>query len=92
MAKKGKQRYGWAEEERAGTAPAAVDLRCTWHTRLVIRADMTPSGTRYDVQPGQVVPVDPADREYLLWLEKKQPPGCCGGVANPPPLKYFVEA
>lgn len=69
--------------------PTWVDLRCLWHTRLVIGETQTLSGHRYVFEPGQVQPVRPVDVERLLAMEKTQPPGCCGAEANPPVLKFF---
>ena len=69
-----------------------VNLRCVWHTRLVIEPVRTLTGKRYVFEPGEVKSVPAVDAERLLLMEKKQPPGCCGGVPNPPALKYFVVA
>lgn len=54
-------------------------LRCIFHTRLIIPADQTPTGTRYEFMPGQIAEeIDPADAKYLLSLEREQS-GCCSG-------------
>lgn len=73
--------------------PRFVGLRCIWSTRVVIEPHTMPSGRRYEFKPGQVRgDVEQADMTALLALERKQLPGCCGGVLNPPPLKYFEVA
>lgn len=73
--------------------PRFVSLRCIWSTRVIIEPHTVPSGRRYEFKPGQVRgDVERVDMTILLALERKQLPGCCGGVPNPPPLKYFEVA
>ena len=72
--------------------PKTVDLRCLYHTRVVVGPERTATRTRYEVGPGQILAVQAADVASLLALEKKQAPGCCGGNPNPPALKYFELA
>lgn len=81
----------WTERkvEIPSEPDAGQDLRCVWHTRVVVERTM--SGQRYDFEPGQVQPVHKADVDMLLTLKKKQSPGCCGPGA-PPVLYYFVTA
>jgi hypothetical protein len=73
--------------------PRFISLRCIWNTRVIIEPHTMPSGQRYEFEPGQVRgDVERVDVTALLALERKQLPGCCGGVLNPPPLKYFEVA
>lgn len=58
-----------------------VPIRCVWDSRLIVGADKTPTGTRYEFMPGQELPVNEIDYEYLLSLEVKAP-GCCGGYGG----------
>jgi hypothetical protein len=74
------------------TRATTVDLRCLFHTRVVVVPEKTATRTRYEVGPGQILAVKSADVAALLALEKKQAPGCCGGNPNPPALKYFELA
>lgn len=66
-----------------------VTLKSNFHTRLVISGERTPSGTRYDFQPGEMNEVLARDKKYLLSLVYQQS-NCCGGQV-PQPIKYFVE-
>lgn len=68
------------------TFPVTIKIRCVWDGRLIVGADKTPSGTRYDFATGQVKPVIEADYHYLLSMETR-PFGCCGGSVRP--QKYF---
>lgn len=77
--------------EVIGPLPVAV-LRCIWSTKVVIPARRTISGKRYEFKPGEVKTIHVLDAPLLLSLERKQLPGCCGGVPNPASLKYFEEA
>jgi len=80
------------EPAPARSGPAAANLRCLWHTRLVVPAERTVTGTRYQFDAGQVQAVNPLDAPGLLSMEHKQSPGCCGNDPNPPPLKFFERA
>lgn len=67
-----------------------MKFRNDYHTRLIIGADKTPSGTRYDFQPGEVRDdVSIQDRDYLLSLVQNQS-SCCGG-SDPQPIQLFSE-
>ncbi len=77
------------EPPRIQAAPVR-QLRSNWPDRLVITAEQTPSGTRYDVTTSQVIDVDEADYEFLAGLTRKSN-GCCGGVPNPPTIHLFSE-
>jgi len=69
--------------------PPASGIRCIYHTAVVVEA--TPSGRRYEFQPGQVRgDVDPDDVVYLLGLAREQRPCCPGGEVRP--IKYFELA
>lgn len=70
--------------------PVKPRLRNVYTTRLVISAERTPSGTRYDFQPGQELPVKIEDKDYLLSLKRKQGSSCCGGAAAND-IDYFME-
>lgn len=74
-------------------APVKIPLRCIWDSRLIVGADKTPSGTRYEFNTGEVKPVLEQDYQYLLSLQVKTP-GCCGGAGGssiPSIQKYFDE-
>lgn len=89
----GSQPPVWAMADRSGELDiegASVALRCIYPGRLVILAEKTPSGTRYDVLNGHRIEVDAADAEYLLSLTRKQS-NCCGGGQAPADLNYFEE-
>jgi hypothetical protein len=62
---------------------------CIYHTTVVIPAGVTPSGRRYEFQPGQARDVDPDDVDYLLSLTHEQRP-CCGGEVKT--IEYFKMA
>lgn len=64
-------------------------LKNVYTTRLVIPSERTPSGTRYDFEPGQELSIEPQDKDYLLSLKRKQK-SCCGG-ATPKDIDYFLE-
>lgn len=67
-----------------------VTLKCQFHTRVIVSADRTPSGTRYDFQPGGVrEDVLEQDKEYLLSLIYRQS-ACCGNQPGGP-INYFTE-
>ena len=66
------------------------NLRCVYSTRVVVPAHLTPSGKRYDFQPGQQQPVNFEDINYLLSLKRNQSAGCCGS-GNTGPINYFQE-
>lgn len=80
-----------AYPEVLGPLPIAI-VRCTWMTRVVIPAQRTVSGKRYEFEPGETKTIHVLDKSLLLSFERKQSPGCCEGVPNPPTLKYFEEA
>jgi hypothetical protein len=63
-------------------------IRCVWDSRLIVGADKTPSGMRYDFEPGEEKPVLEEDYYHLLAMETR-PYGCCGGTIKP--QKYFDE-
>jgi len=69
--------------------PVAGYVRCIYHTAVVIPAGVTPSGRRYELQPGQARDVDCDDVDYLLSLTHEQRP-CCGGEMKT--IKYFELA
>lgn len=73
-------------------SPTVINLRCLFHTRLVIGEHLTISGKRYVFDPGEVQSVFAPDAERMLLMEKAQPPGCCGSRSNPPSIKYFEVA
>lgn len=81
-----------APVRQAQGKPTVINLRCLWHTRLVIGEHLTLSGRRYVFDPGEVQSVFAPDAERMLLMEKAQPPGCCGGQGNPPSVKYFEPA
>jgi hypothetical protein len=64
----------------------AYCIRCIYHTTVVIPAGVTPSGRRYEFQPGQARDVDPDDVNYLLSLAHEQRPCCSGEVKT---IGYF---
>lgn len=66
-----------------------IPIRCVWDSRLIIGADKTITGTRYEFENNQVQSVDYQDYQLLL-LMKTKPFGCCGGTVRP--QKYFEEA
>jgi len=68
-----------------------TQLRNIYGTRLVIRAERTPSGTRYDFGVNEVKPVKAVDLEYLKGLKRHQNNSCCGGSATAD-IPYFEEA
>jgi hypothetical protein len=68
-----------------------VTLKSNFHTRLVIPGERTPSGTRYEFEPGEVNDtVLLKDRDYLLSLIYQQS-SCCGSSQAPQPINYFTE-
>jgi hypothetical protein len=79
-------------DKKVQVGPNVVNLRCLWHTRLVVTANRTLSGKRYQFEPGEVKSVLAIDANRLLAMEKHQPPGCCGSESHPPVLKYFEPA
>jgi hypothetical protein len=67
---------------------AKIPIRCVWDSRLVIGADKTITGTRYQFESDQVQSVDYQDYQILISMETK-PFGCCGGTVRP--QKFFEE-
>jgi hypothetical protein len=68
--------------------PYGPGLKCNFHTRVIVPAERTPSGARYDFQPGEVMDeVMQEDIEYLLSLVYQQS-ACCGGTPGPA-IHYF---
>lgn len=80
----------WLEEALAPPKPL---VRCIYHTRLVIRGDLVPSGKRYTVRPQQIIPVEPEDFDTLLSMTRKTT-DCrgCHGSGDQPAQHYFEEA
>lgn len=77
-----------AEQSEPATLPYA--LKNVWPSRLVISGDKTPSGTRYDVDAGQIINLtDERDYLYLKELHRKQQ-SCCGGNTQNS-FYYFSE-
>jgi hypothetical protein len=69
--------------------PATLNIRCVHDSsKLVVGADKTPSGTRYEFTAGEVKPVNFEDYQYLLAMQTR-PLGCCGGSMEP--QKFFEE-
>jgi NAD-dependent DNA ligase len=66
------------EARRIINALSVKTVRCVWHTRLVVPAEQTPTGTRYDFQPGEQQEVALRDVGFLLSL-KRESRGCCSG-------------
>lgn len=58
--------------------------------RVVVLREKTPSGQRYDFQPGEQQPVNADDFNYLLSLERKGGGGCCGSSGSTS-SSYFEE-
>lgn len=98
----GEKQEGWRMEwggidaaaewlESAFEPPRPV-LRCIYHTRLVIRAVLVPTGTRYVANPRQIIEVEPDDYQALLHMTGK-PTGCpgCHGQRNQAARHYFEE-
>jgi hypothetical protein len=56
-------------------------IRCIWDSRLIVGADKTPSGTRYDFNTDETQPVFEMDYQFLLDMRAKAP-GCCGGAGG----------
>lgn len=81
----------WLAEALA-LAPPKPLVRCIHHTRLVIRGDLVPSGTRYAARPQQIIPVEPEDFDALLSMTRKTT-GCrgCHGSGDQPAQHYFEE-
>ncbi len=75
--------------ERVITASNAP-LRSIYDSRVIVSADSTPSGTRYDFEPGQTLPVLEIDKQILLNM-KTSGGGCCGGGSTTDPQHYFSE-
>ena len=77
---------------RTALEPPKPGLHCIFHTKLVIRGTLTPTGTRYVAMPGQVIPVEPEDVETLLAMTSK-PTGCtgCHGNVQQAERHYFEE-
>jgi hypothetical protein len=65
-----------------------IRIRCIWDSRLIVGADKTPTGTRYEFQTDQEKPVNEEDYQFLLEMETR-PFGCCGGTIRP--QKFFEE-
>jgi hypothetical protein len=65
-----------------------VRIRCIWDSKLIIGADKTPTGRRYEFETDQIKPVNEDDYQFLLAMETK-PFGCCGGTIRP--QKFFEE-
>lgn len=65
-----------------------VPIRCIWDSRLVVSADKTPTGTRYEFETNQIKTVNQDDYQYLLEMETR-PFGCCGGTIKA--QKFFDE-
>lgn len=62
-------------------------LKCVWHTRLIIQN--TPTGTRYEFQPGETKEVKLKDYNFLLAKKREVKPGCCGDTGSS--INYFEE-
>lgn len=71
------------EPPKIGTEspPAQMHIRCIYDSRLIVRANQTPSGMRYEFMTGEVRPVLFEDYQFLLSLESRAP-GCCGGYGG----------
>jgi hypothetical protein len=65
-----------------------VPIRCIWDSRLIIGADKTSTGTRYEFETNQIKLVNEDDYQFLLEMETR-PFGCCGGTIRP--QKFFEE-
>jgi len=96
------EREGWRAEWggidttadwlRATLEPPKPTLRCIYHTKLVIRGSLTPTGARYVAGPQEIISVEPDDYAALLQMTGK-PTGCrgCHGQGNQPARHYFEE-
>lgn len=65
-----------------------IRIRCIWDSRLIVGADKTPTGTKYEFETDQIKPVNEDDYQFLLQMETR-PFGCCGGTIRP--QRYFDE-
>ena len=81
-----------AEWLKSALEPPGPSLRCVFHTKLVIRGALMPTGTRYIANPRQIIEVEPDDYEALLQMTSK-PTGCrgCHGKGDQPAKHYFEE-
>jgi len=81
-----------AEWLESALEPPKPVLRCIYHTRLVIRGSLMPTGTRYVANPRQTTEAEPDDYEALLQMISK-PTGCpgCHGQRNQRARHYFEE-
>lgn len=69
-----------------------IPIRCVWDSKLIVSADRTPSGTRYEFNTGQTRPVLEIDYQYLLDMRAKAP-GCCGGAGGSPmQYQHYFES
>jgi len=55
-----------------------IPIRCIWDSRLIVGADKTPTGTKYEFETNQIKSVNEDDYQFLLDMRAKAP-GCCGG-------------
>jgi hypothetical protein len=65
-----------------------ISIRCIWDSKLIVGADKTPTGTRYEFEINQIKSVNEEDYQFLLAMETR-PHGCCGGTIRP--QKFFEE-
>ena len=86
MAKKRTKKF---VSKRAAMAPTS-QLRSIYDSRVIVSADRTPSGRRYDFEPGQALLVLDEDLPILLNM-KTSGGGCCGGGSTTDPQHYFSE-
>lgn len=82
------------EEVEVLAEDVQVPITCIGDSRLIVGADKTPSGTRYEFNAGETKQVLLVDYEFLLSLRSRAP-GCCGGGGGsgsvPSVQKYFEE-
>lgn len=66
-------------------------IKNVFWTPVIVSADKTPSGKRYEFALEEEKPVEAIDATYLLSLERKQTDtSCCGGSPQNN-IKYFME-
>ena len=76
----------WAGKRQQSSG---INLRCVYHTRVVVPSDKTTTGLRYDFEPDEIQEVDSQDVPLLLSLLNIQT-SCCGGT-SPQNLPYFIQ-
>lgn len=68
--------------------PKMLSIRCVYHTRLIIKKEISGASQDYAFDPGESREIEAKDAHLLLAMRSNQYSGCCGGTIGLP-HNYF---